>query len=246
MQALNIKQHIPNTVTAANLFCGCLAVVFISKSQMQWAAYMVFAAAILDFFDGMVARLLNVTGELGKQLDSMADMVSFGLIPGYMVYTWLTQTVFCEDGTCWKAMIMPYYGFLITIFSAVRLANFNIDTRQTQSFIGVPTPANALMIASLALMPEGSFYQDLLRNHYFLTVLSVVMSYLLVAEIPLFALKFKHFRFKDNEIRFVFIGLCLLLFGIMLFEAVPILLILYVLLSVIINKLKSAKNEIQS
>lgn len=232
----NIKKNIPNAITAGNLLCGCLAILSISKGNLSNASWFVIAAAVLDFLDGFVARLLNVHSEIGKQLDSLADVVTFGVVPGFTMYTLLTQTTFCEDGTCWKAMILPYYGFLISIFSAVRLAKFNIDTRQTTSFIGVPTPANGLMIACFSLTPESSFMYELFHNHVFLTIVCVLMSYLLVAEIPLFALKFKSYGFKGNEIKWLFLGLSIVLLATLSFASGPFILMLYVLLSILSDK----------
>ncbi len=236
-----IIKNIPNTITAGNLFCGCMAIISISKGNLVSASWFVIAAAVLDFLDGFIARLLKVHSEIGKQLDSLADIVTFGVVPGYILYTLLSQTQFCESGTCWKAIILPYYGFLITVFSAVRLAKFNIDTRQSNSFIGVPTPANALMIASFCLTPITSFMYPLIHHYVFLASVCLIMSYLLVAEIPLFALKFKSFGWNGNEPRFIFLFCSVLLLVIMGPSAAIFILLLYVLMSLIFERLKIHK-----
>jgi CDP-diacylglycerol--serine O-phosphatidyltransferase len=238
-----IIKNIPNTITAGNLFCGCLAILSIAQGNLVSASWFVITAAVLDFLDGFIARLLKVNSEIGKQLDSLADIVTFGVVPGYTLYTLLTQTQFCENGTCWKALVLPYYGFLITIFSAVRLAKFNIDTRQTNSFIGVPTPANALMIASFSLTPITSFMYPVIHHYVFLAGVCLIMSYLLVAEIPLFALKFKSFGWKGNQPRFIFLLSSLLLLLMLGPSAAIFILLLYVIMSLIFEKFNIYKKS---
>lgn len=235
----SFKKNIPNAITAGNLLFGCLAIIRIAQGDLLNASWFVIIAALFDFLDGMSARLLKVHSELGKQLDSLADVVTFGVVPGFMLYTLLEQSAFCEDGTCWKAVILPYYGLLIPIFSAVRLAKFNIDERQTSSFIGVPTPANGLMIASFNLVSPDSDFFNLFHHHIFLTAVAVIMSYLLVAEIPLFSLKFKNYKWKKNQMRYIFLFLSLNLIFLMGFASAPFILTLYIILSYInqlINK----------
>lgn len=240
---MNIKKNIPNTITCGNLFCGCLAVVCAFNGNLLWTAYLVGIAGVLDFLDGFIARLLKVHSEIGKQLDSLADMVTFGLVPGVVMFMFLSKAVAISLETSGSNMIglsyLPFLAFLITIFSAIRLAKFNIDTRQSDSFIGVPTPANALLICSLPLI---NFFQPnvgnfsllpILENIWFLLGLTFLMSYLLVAELPLFALKFKNFGWADNKIRFSFLIASIIMLLLFQFIAIPFIIFLYVILSVI-------------
>ena len=239
--------QIPNIITLLNLFCGCCAIVFTANGSLEYAAYAVFVGAIFDFFDGLVARALNAFSELGKQLDSLADVVTFGVVPGYFMYTFFVQTTFCETGECWKAQYIPYYGFIITLMSAYRLAKFNIDTRQSDSFIGVPTPINALAIVSLIFIPvDTEVAKILFGNHYILVGITLLTSYLLVSEIPMLALKFKHYGLKGNEMRFVLILLSLIMIIMVGLSAISLILLLYILLSLLNTKLNAPKNEIQS
>lgn len=246
---MNIKKHIPNAITCLNLLCGGIAIVYVFNGDLVLATYFVWAAAILDFFDGMVARLLNVHSEIGKQLDSLADMVSFGVVPGAMMFKFINQQMITcggEDKYNDFATI-SFIGFLITIFSAIRLAKFNIDTRQSESFIGLPTPANALFISSFPLILNSDFilFKELINNSYFLISITIISSYILVAELPLFALKFKSFSFKGNEIRYLFLAISLLLLIIFQVIAIPFIILLYIILSVINNIIsKKKQNEI--
>ncbi|ALI99324.1 CDP-alcohol phosphatidyltransferase family protein [Rufibacter tibetensis] len=226
-----MKKHIPNFITCLNLLCGCLALVAVFQQELIAAAGWIVAAATLDFLDGMVARVLNTYSEIGKQLDSLADMVSFGVVPGAAMVQMIAQAV--ETGGYDLPAFLPYAGFLITIFSCVRLAKFNIDTRQISSFIGVPTPACTLFIMSLPLILA---YDDfgltpIIMNPFVLLGISVLFSYLLIAELPLFALKFKNASWKGNEVRFIFMGLSILFLAILNFTAVPLNLAMYIILS---------------
>lgn len=253
---MNIKKHIPNAITCGNLFCGCLAIVCAFKGDLVWTAYLVGIAAVLDFFDGFVARLLKVGGELGKQLDSLADMVTFGVVPGVVVFHLMEQSIkykeYFSQGIQdtstigMTAPFLPYFGFLITIFSCLRLAKFNIDTRQTHSFIGVPTPANTILICSLPLIMEFhrndyGKYHEFLLNPYLYIGLTVIMSYLLVAELPLFALKFKNFGWTDNKIRYSFLIISVILLILFQFIAIPFIIFLYIILSIINNMMNKTK-----
>ena len=244
---MDIKKHIPNAITAGNLFCGCIAIVTAFSGDLVLSAYWVGIAAILDFFDGFAARLLKVSGEMGKQLDSLADMVTFGVVPGVVMFcliagivnpqVLLVSSIQGSVYTHWE----PYAGFIITIFSCVRLAKFNIDTRQTTSFIGVPTPANTLFICSIPLINHFTPYvagfemNTITGNLYFLFSLTFVMSYLLNAELPLFALKFKNFGWADNKIRYSFLIISVLLLILFQFIAIPFIIFLYIGLSVVNN-----------
>ncbi len=248
---MNIKKNIPNTITCGNLFCGCLAIVYAFDGNLVWSAYLVGIAAVLDFLDGFTARLLNVHSEIGKQLDSLADMVTFGLVPGVVMFLMISNAAAADGNaelnkTSYHFIAgfpgcLAFFAFLITIFSALRLAKFNIDTRQTSSFIGVPTPASALLICSLPLI---KFFQPTIGNYnilpiigniWFLLGLTIIISFLMVAELPLFAMKFKNFGWADNKIRFTFIAITLLTILLFQFIAIPFIIFLYIILSVINN-----------
>ncbi len=242
-------KHIPNTITAGNLFFGCLSIVATFDGNPTLAATYIILAAVLDFFDGFAARILKVQGELGKQLDSLADVVSFGVAPGFIFYMHSQNHLVFEYSFLQFVplmVIISYLPFLLIIFSAVRLAKFNIDPRQSDSFIGVPTPANALLICCIPLVMEHGPYlaQTVFTSFLFLSIYPLLFSYLLVAELPLFALKFKHFGWKDNEVRWVFILLSILLISIFRYFGIGLSIILYVLLSLFIHLRK--KYEIQS
>ena len=223
-----LKKSIPNAVTCLNLLCGCLALKFIFAGELETGAYLVGVAAVADFFDGLLARVLRVSSNIGKDLDSLADMVSFGVVPGAMLYQLLARDAPGLPG--W----VPYLGFTVSLFSALRLAKFNNDTRQTTSFIGLPTPACTLVVASLPLilLHDRFGVAPLLLSPWVLLALTAVLSGLLVAELPLFALKFKNLRWADNRRRFLFVLLAAgLLLGLHA-AAVPIVVLCYVLFSV--------------
>ena len=252
---MNIKKHIPNAITCGNLFCGCLAIVCAFNGNLVWTAYLVGIAAVLDFFDGFVARLLKVGGEMGKQLDSLADMVTFGVVPGVVMYQMMPNHhgsgLLNGPNECYEQplveLLFQLSGFIITIFSCIRLAKFNIDTRQTNSFIGVPTPANTILICSIPLInkfqPEilGFNIQTITGNPYYLIGLTLLMSYLLVAELPLFALKFKNFGWADNKIRYSFLIISEILLILFQFIAIPFIIFLYIVLSIINNMMYKTK-----
>lgn len=239
---MNIKKHIPNFITCGNLFCGCLALIQAFNGNLVFASYLVGIGAVLDFFDGFLARILKVHSEIGKQLDSLADMVTFGVVPGTVLYIMLSNA----DIQAYPSWIV-YLGFLVTIFSAIRLAKFNTDSRQTDSFIGVPTPAATLFVCSLPLIahfqPEigGVNFNIFIENPLFLISVSVLLSYLLIAELPLFALKFKNFEWSDNMLRYSFLIISIILLILFKFIAIPFILLLYVALSVINNRTSATK-----
>lgn len=266
---MKIKQNIPNFITCCNLLCGCLALVQAFEGNLVWAAYWVGIAAVLDFLDGFAARLLNVVSPIGKDLDSLSDMVTFGLVPGVVMYKLIGfsfskhifgvfMNVFFNEkelGMEQYLIFTAFLGFLITIFSAIRLAKFNNDPRQSDSFIGLPTPANAILVCSIPLIANLNDVRDIttfplfgldsfIISPYFLLSLTVVLSYLLVAPIPLFALKFKSFGWEGNQIRYVFLVLSLgLLIGLQ-YVGVTLTIFLYVLMSIANNLFK--KKEISS
>jgi len=237
-----MKKHIPNAITCLNLFTGCVAVYIIFQaspgdlSSLEFAAYLVGLAAVFDFLDGLVARVLHAYSEIGKQLDSLADMVSFGVVPGAILFKLMQKSALADPNTTLvEAEIMPFAAFLIIIFSALRLAKFNIDTRQTTSFIGVPTPANTILIASLPLILADDRFNlsGIILNYYVLLGLTLVMSFLMIAEVPLFALKFRNLSWKENAKPFIFILLVLPLLFILKYAAIPVIIALYVLLSLV-------------
>ncbi|MFT2010318.1 CDP-alcohol phosphatidyltransferase family protein [Pontibacter sp. 13R65] len=228
-----MKKHLPNAITCLNLFCGCLALYFAFNQQLHYAAYLVGIAAAFDFMDGLLARALKAYSEIGKQLDSLADMVSFGVVPGTIMFGLLSRADATPTGI--SEDVLPFFGFVITIFSALRLAKFNIDTRQAESFIGVPTPACSIFISSLPLLLEASplLYEDFILNPFFLLAITFIFSYLLIAELPLFALKFKNYSWQDNKTRFIFLILAIILLALIKFAAIPLIIVLYIILSVI-------------
>ena len=225
-----MKRHLPNAVTCLNLLCGCLALTNIFAGRLEMGAWFVAAAAAADFADGLLARALRVSSAIGKDLDSLADMVSFGVVPGAIFFQLLTRGIGSGSLPEW----VPYIGFLVSIFSALRLAKFNNDTRQTTSFIGLPTPACTLVVAALPLILAYDQFglAPIILHPALLLGLTVLLSGLLVAELPLFALKFKNLRWADNRRRFMFLLLTAGLLLVLRAAAVPLVVLLYVLLSV--------------
>ena len=240
-----MKRHLPNALTCVNLLCGCIALSFIFAGDLVLAAYFVGIAAVADFFDGLVARALRVSSPIGKDLDSLADMVSFGVVPGAIIFQLLNRAtspfrdiviggIAMADNQAAHPSLVAYVGFIITIFSALRLAKFNNDTRQTTSFIGLPTPACTLVVASLPLILANDTFglKNIILNPLVLIGLTVLLSGLLVAELPLFALKFKNLQWRGNRRRFIFVGLALGLVLWLKAAGVPLAVLLYVLLSI--------------
>ena len=237
---MNIKKHIPNFITLLNLFSGCIALVYASEENFEMAFFFVCLGIFFDFFDGFFARLLNVSSPLGLQLDSLADMVTSGVVPGFVMFKMLTNSVSSDP----SLIYLPYLGFIITLGSCYRLANFNIDTRQTDSFIGLPTPANAIFILSLPLILKNTdslILLELLTNCWVLIIVTLVSAFILNAEIPLFALKIKKFNFKDNVLQIVFLLISLLLLIVFKFSGVALIIVFYVMLSVIMNLITDKK-----
>lgn len=241
-----IKRSIPNLLTCMNLLCGCLAIIEATKPNFTAAAFLVVLAAIFDFFDGFFARALNVKSEIGAQLDSLADMVSFGIVPSIIAFELLSTTDIHP--------FLSYIPFSIAIFSAIRLAKFNIDDRQTTSFIGLPTPANALFWISIPLIiymildndgeafwsleKLGSKVLAVLYNQYFLIGASILSSFMMVVNLPLFGLKFEDYSWENNKIRYTFLVLSIVLLIPLRFIAIPLIIVLYILFS-ILNTLTS-------
>lgn len=220
-----MTRHIPNFLTLCNLFCGCLGILYTFNSSLQISAYFVWAACVFDFLDGFAARSLRTTSSIGKELDSLADMVSFGVLPSMVMYRWMTEAA--------PGNSIAYLAFLIALFSALRLAKFNIDDRQTDHFIGVPTPANTLFITGLIfLKPPFDFITSGIVS---LTITTILFSLLMVAPIDLFALKFKNFSWVDNKLRLTFAAAAVLLLILLKAAAVPLVILLYIVLSLVVG-----------
>ena len=239
-----MKKHIPNIITLSNLVCGTLAVWQALQGNLICAALFIFLGAFFDFFDGMTARLLHVQSAIGKELDSLSDVVTFGVAPGFIVFS-LLESVTSQMGTMgW----LKFVALLMPALSSYRLAKFNLDERQTSSFIGLPTPANAMVWAAYGIILsvsdpsrlllfswfDGGDFVDMMSNPWLIAVLSVVMSVALVLEVPLFALKFKNFSWVDNKVRYSFLLIDLLLLLFLGVYAVPVIIVCYVLLSIVV------------
>ena len=223
-----MKKHIPNTITCCNLISGCIATYYAFLGDFQMALLFIIIGAVFDFFDGMSARLLGVSSPIGKELDSLADDITFGFAPSAIVFSYLSTFHT-------HLPFMPFLAFVMAAFSALRLAKFNLDERQALGFIGLPTPANALFWGSLIVGLE-QYEVSFSGWEWVILIGTFVSSYLLIAEIPMFALKFKHWGFKGNEVKYIFLLSCiplLLLLGVSGFAAI---IAWYVLLSVITNK----------
>ena len=252
---MNIKKHIPNLFTLGNLFCGSMATVYAIRGRFEMAAIFVLIGIILDFFDGFLARMLKVQGELGKQLDSLADMVTSGVAPGMVLFYWLEKlypietTDFLANTQFGEVVVdtgyMKYFAFILILAACYRLAKFNIDTRQAESFIGMPTPAMSLFVLSLPIIYKYSeipFFDELMNNEYFIIGIILVLSYLMNANLPLLSLKFKTFGVKENLMKYLLILTSVVLLITLKFLAIPLIIVVYILLSIINNS--SAKQKV--
>lgn len=257
-----MKKYIPNLFTLLNLFSGVLAILMAASDRLVAAAGFVLLGIFFDFFDGFFARKFNVQGELGKQLDSLADVVTSGVVPGIVMFQLLLHTVrdrwfmelSCEEGS-WSTFdetfyyFIPFIGLVIPLAAAYRLANFNIDERQTDSFIGLPTPAFAIFIISLPLIlayDPGSFLANWIQSTYVLIGITLAGCYMMNANLPLFSLKFKSYGWKGNEFPYVFLTLSAVLLFLFNLAGTPMIIVLYVIMSLIQNKLvgdKSVENK---
>lgn len=216
-----MKKHIPNILTCMNLLSGCVGVLFALKGEFLTTFYFVLASGIFDLFDGMVARLLHVQSGIGKELDSLADVVSFGFLPGAVLYTLLAEAT--------SILYLPYMGFVVTVFSALRLAKFNVDERQASDFIGLNTPMNAFFIISLpfiAATHPAWIYQPVV-----LLAIIAVVSFLLVSEVRLFSMKLSSLRWVDNKFKYLFLAVSLILLLTLQFLALPFILFAYFVFS---------------
>jgi CDP-diacylglycerol--serine O-phosphatidyltransferase len=240
---MSIKKHIPNAITLLNLLAGLLALIHAFNGNYNEAFSLVCLGIFFDYWDGFFARIWKVQSPIGLQLDSLADMVTSGVVPGLVMYKMLgdiqeNQERYNLTEDTYYMGVVPYLGFLITLASCYRLAKFNVDTRQTDSFIGLPTPANALLIMSIPMIQFHSDYEgllDVLSNPYVLLGITVLSSYLLNAEIPLFSLKVKSFSWEKYKLQVVFLILSVILIALLEFIAIPIIILLYVILSVVNN-----------
>jgi CDP-diacylglycerol--serine O-phosphatidyltransferase len=238
----NIFFWVPNAITALNLVCGSLSVFFAINGQLGWAAVFIFVAAIFDFLDGFAARLLKAYSVIGKELDSLADLISFGLAPAAMVFTMLQLTLFGKYQpiqfieASLSQWILLFTSLIITVSGAFRLAKFNTDDRQSEQFLGMPIPANAIFFASLGLILElgtKAAIVPVILNKYTLLIAIFACSFLMVSELPMFNLKFKNIKLKENALRFFFLGVTLLMLIFLQLYALPLIIIWYVILSII-------------
>ncbi|MFW6275901.1 MAG: CDP-alcohol phosphatidyltransferase family protein [bacterium] len=244
---MQIKKNIPNFITSMNLFCGSLAIVQVFSELYVWAAIFAALAAIFDFLDGLTARLLQSYSKIGKDLDSLADMVSFGFLPSTIIYQYLNNSISVltlnnEDSIL---QFLPYLAFSIAVFSALRLSIFNLDNQQEEKFIGLPTPANAIFILSIPLVLETgqpdtvlfSIYHAMFHSPILLLAITALSSFLLVSNIPMLSLKFKNFSFNQNLYRYILLFTSFLFILFLGFSGLPLIILFYVLLSVIENML---------
>jgi len=230
---MSIKKHIPNTITCCNLISGCIATYWAFCGIYDTALLFIIIGAVFDFFDGMSARLLGVSSPIGKELDSLADDITFGFAPSAIVFDFLKQGV---AELPWHCLI--YAAFIMAAFSALRLAKFNLDERQALGFIGLPTPANALFWGAL-IVGAGDWISTLPYAPCIILLGTFISCYLLIAEIPMFALKFKHWGWKGNEIKYIFILSCIPLLLLLGVSGIAIIIAWYILLSIITTKTNS-------
>jgi len=248
---MKVKNQIPNLITLSNLMCGVLSIVAVTQGEVALGAYMILGGVFFDFFDGLAARALGVSGELGKQLDSLADVVTFGAAPVFIALHLVGTLSVIPDKV--PDLILGFAPILMAAFGAYRLAAFNIDERQSDKFIGMPTPAVALFWVAVALISVGSTDEGLLGAVYAaflasppaLVVSSLVLAVLMVIPLPLIALKFKSYGLRGNEFRYLLLASSVALLAFFAVKAVPIILLLYIALSVIEN-IRSSNNGIQS
>lgn len=224
---MSIRNIIPNTFTSFNLGFGCLAIIEIFEGKLEYVIYYTVLSGIMDFFDGFFARLLKSTSNLGKDLDSLADMVSFGIVPALVMYQLLQNSA---PHTYW-----PFLAIIIAVMSGLRLAKFNNDERQSDRFFGLPTPANAFLIASLAYLATEGIWRDIVNDWRLLFVITLTTSVLLIMDVPMMAFKFKQYGWKGNELKYAFLGLSLLMILAIQLAALPFIIMLYIFGSILIH-----------
>lgn len=235
---MKIIKHIPNSITCCNLLSGCISIVLLCNGFVIASGIMIFIAAVFDFFDGFAARLLKAYSPLGAQLDSLCDVVSFGVAPSFIMYYYLNQVVTMEVG---GINVAPFAAFFLAVFAALRLAKFNIDDRQTTSFIGLPTPAMGIFVASLpfTLRHESlSFMGNLMTNPFFLFAIVVIFSFLMVSEIPFFSLKVKSLKFKENKHLYLVALFAIIKVAIFGLAAIPFVMLFYIIVAMFVKPTK--------
>ena len=232
---MSIKQHIPNTITCLNLISGCISILFTCNDHLLWASAMIFLAAVFDFFDGFAARLLNAKSAIGAELDSLSDVVSFGVAPSFIVAWLLSKT-----GIGWwvhNVNLFPMLAFILAAFAAIRLAKFNLDTRQSHSFIGLPVPTVGLFIASLPFMifsiGNDTMVYNIVMSPWFLLAMVAIFSWLMISEVPFFSFKIQNLKFKDNILRYFVVIFAIIALIIMKLTALPFVFLFYILMSVV-------------
>ena len=236
-----IKKHIPNSITCCNLISGCIATYFAFRHDFEWALAWMVIGAVFDFFDGMTARLLHVSSPIGKELDSLADDITFGLAPSAMLFAELGVVAYPSALERLRE-VLPFVAFVMAAFSALRLAKFNLDERQSLGFIGLPTPANALFWGSLMVGVAPHFESSPLWA-VAMVVGVLVSSYLLVSEIPMFALKFKQWGWKGNEVKYLFVLSCIPILALLRISGIAVIIAWYVLLSAMVAKKPAPQNH---
>lgn len=229
-----IKKHIPNTITCCNLISGCVAIAYAFSGNVELSFTWIIIGAVFDFFDGMSARLLNVSSPIGKELDSLADVVTFGVAPSTILFSELSVMSYPAILEPLRP-ILPFTAYIMAAFSALRLAKFNLDERQTLGFIGLPTPANALFWGSL-IIGAGKWLEATPFMVFFLLGGILISSWLMVSEIPMFALKFKEWGWKGNQVKYIFLLTCIPLLAIFGLTGLAIIIAWYVIISYIIKK----------
>lgn len=229
---MNLKQHIPNTITCGNLVSGCISILLLTSGRPVAAAIMIFVAGLFDFFDGFAARLLHAHSPIGGDLDSLSDVVSFGVAPGFIMY-WLMRHAQHPEITMFGLDLLPCLAFLLPVFSAIRLAKFNIDDTQTTSFRGIPAPGMAIFIASLPLMlGQLGHLKDGVLGYWVCLGITLVFSFMMVCNLRFFSFKMKSLEWKGNEMRWIFLLIAVVGFAIFRWLALPFILMAYVLMSI--------------
>ncbi len=253
MRAIN--RIIPSVLTCLGLLAGCISIVYSSKDMITYAGYFIIAAAVFDFLDGLLARILNSVSEFGIQLDSLTDIVSFGVAPSMILYGLIIRSLveiapdsgFNLASPAFSKLLIMYMAFLVAVFSALRLARFNIDPAQKNEFKGLPVPASGLLIASIGIVSEVSKnlpFQDIILNLYFLLGLIIIICFLLVSNIPMFSLKFRNASFRDNSIRYIFLVVSAVIIILFKIPGIAPVVILYILISVFMRAFKKGTDTL--
>ena len=230
---MHLKQHIPNTLTCGNLVSGCLSILFLTQNMPVKAALMIFVAGLFDFLDGFSARLLHAHSPIGADLDSLSDMVSFGVAPGFILYYLMRHASDLPTLSLLNINVLPCLAFLLTVFAAIRLAKFNIDDTQRTSFWGLPTPGMAIFIASLPLaLSQMGHLKDGALGYWACLGIALIFSFMMVSHQRFFSFKMKSLKWKGNEVRWIFLLVAIVSFVIFQWLALPFVMILYILLSI--------------